>query len=135
MSKAAPGKPYGTHGTAWEHQMNNFVEIPIGRSGKPLRAASKIWVDVAVSPLFAVIGAASLVCGSYLVKYFSGNSDVRWSKSLRGGHDVGANEKRVDIHNRRYGMQSLNKKPVNIFPFNYKPLAQTIDEHRFDKQP
>lgn len=133
MSKAAPGKPYGVHGHAWEHQMKNFVEIPLGRNGKPLRAASKIWFDVAVSPLFAVIGAASLVCGGYMMKYFSGHSDVAWAKSVRGSHDVGANDKRVEVHNRRFGMRSINKHQVNIFPFYFKPTSEIIEKHRFDK--
>ena len=86
-----------------------------------------------VSPLFAVIGLASIVCGSYLNKFFGGNSDVRWSKELRKNADVGQNERRVNWHNNRFGMRTTNKERVTIFPFYFKPMNEIIENHRFDK--
>lgn len=84
-------------------------------------------------PLFATIGLASVVCGGFMIKYFGGHSDIAWSKAVRMNPEVGMNERRVDIHNNRFGFRSLNKNSVNIFPFKFEPMSAVIDKHRFDK--
>jgi len=109
----------------WEDAAKGFPEIPVGRSVK------QIWYNPAIIPLWATIGLASVVCGGYLVKYFGGNTDIAFSKSLRGTHDHnGLSESRVASHNSHFGFRSLNKGTVSIFPFSFKPMSKIIDEHQ-----
>ena len=84
-----------------------------------------------IIPLYAVITLAAGVCGGYLFKYFTGNTEVNWSKTLRGTHDnQGINEKRVASHNSRFGFRSLNKHMVTIFPFSYIPFDKIGETRR-----
>ena len=84
-----------------------------------------------IIPLYAVIGLAATVCGGYMFKYFTGNTEVNWSKTLRGTHDnQGINEKRVASHNSRFGFRSLNKGTVTIFPFSYIPFGKIGETRR-----
>ena len=65
-----------------------------------------------------------------MVKYFTGNTEVNWSKTLRGTHDnQGINEKRVASHNSRFGFRSLNKGNVSIFPFSFLPMGSACNPH------
>ena len=92
------------------------------------------WNNPAIVPLWGVIGLASVVCGGFMFKYFTGHTEVNWSKSLRMTHDnQGINESRVAKHNAHAGLRKLNKQEVTIFPFQWKPVASIIDTHRFDK--
>ena len=113
----------------WEHAAAGFPEIPVGRTIKG------IWYNVAVTPLFATIGLASVVCGGFLTKYFAGHTDIAFSKTMRQTYDhSGLSESRTASHNTHFGFRSLNKTTLNIFPFNFKPMSRVIDEHRFDKE-
>ena len=59
-----------------------------------------------------------------MVKYFRGNTEVNWSKELRGTHDnQGINDQRVASHNSRFGMRKINKGYMTIFPFTYIPMG------------
>ena len=112
----------------WEEAAANFPEIPKGKR------AWALWYNPAIVPLWGVIGLASVVCGGFMFKYFTGHTEVNWSKSLRMTHDnQGINEKRVATHNAHAGLRKLNKQEVTIFPFQWKPVASIIDTHRFDK--
>ena len=112
----------------WEEAANGFPEIPKGKR------AWALWYNPAIVPLWGVIGLASVVCGGFMFKYFTGHTEVNWSKSLRMTHDnQGINEKRVATHNAHAGLRKLNKWELNIFPFHWKPVTSIIDTHRFDK--
>ena len=112
----------------WEEAANGFPEIPKGKR------AWALWYNPAIVPLWGVIGLASVVCGGFMFKYFTGHTEVNWSKSLRMTHDnQGINEKRVATHNAHAGLRKLNKWELNIFPFHWKPVNQIVDQHRFDK--
>ena len=98
------------------------------------KRAWALWYNPAIVPLWGVIGLASVVCGGFMFKYFTGHTEVNWSKSLRMTHDnQGINEKRVATHNAHAGLRKLNKWELNIFPFHWKPVTSIIDTHRFDK--
>ena len=125
-----PPEPRRTRPAAqgWEEAANGFPEIPKGKR------AWALWYNPAIVPLWGVIGLASVVCGGFMFKYFTGHTEVNWSKSLRMTHDnQGINEKRVATHNAHAGLRKLNKWELNIFPFHWKPVNQIVDQHRFDK--
>ena len=83
-----------------------------------------------IIPLYAVIGLAATVCGGYMFKYFTGNTEVNWSKTLRGTHDnQGINEKRVASHNSHFGARNLNKKNFSIFPFSFVSMGTIAERH------
>mmetsp|Transcript_28921 Transcript_28921/g.48012 ORF Transcript_28921/g.48012 Transcript_28921/m.48012 type:complete len:114 (-) Transcript_28921:336-677(-) len=111
----------------WEQAAKGFPEL-----GKHHTLWNR-WYNHAVTPLFAAIGMASLVCGGYLTKYFSGNTDIRFSKSLRGSHEVGLSEKRITAHNSHFGLRSINKNNFKVWPFTWCSVDSTIEKHRFDK--
>jgi len=113
--------------SGWEAAAKELKEIPTGGSFR------QIWIQVAVYPMFATVALASVACGGFMYKYFAGHTDIKIGKSIRGDHDVGVNEKRVEAHNGRFGFRSLNKGEIHIFPFNYQPMNKIIDDHRFDK--
>lgn len=60
-------------------------------------------------------------------KYFTGNTEVNWDKTLRKTYDnQGINEHRVEVHNRRFGLMGpdgINKSHVRAFPFNFVPMG------------
>lgn len=71
-------------------------------------------------PIFAVVGFAAAVCGGYLIKYFSGNTDIAFSKAVRmDPNHQGGTDSRVTAHNSRFGMREINKRTFKIFPFNW----------------
>ena len=105
----------------WENAAKGFSEIPKGRS------VFGIWYNPAVVPLYLAIGAASFLCGGFLFKFFGGHTDVVFSKSLRSDADHnGKSSHRLDTHNGRFGMRSVNKNNVVIFPFNYMSMGNII---------
>lgn len=58
-----------------------------------------------------------------MIKYFSGHTEVTWSKTLRATYDhQGLSESRVASHNSHFGMRDLNKRNLNMFPFKYMAM-------------
>jgi len=83
--------------------------------------------------LWASIGLASVVCGGFMIKYFGGHTEVSWSKSLRATYDhQGLSESRVASHNSHFGMRSVNKHQVKMFPFNFLPMGKIAEKHHVD---
>jgi len=83
-----------------------------------------------VVPLYAAIGTATFILGGFMYKYFGGHTDIVWDKQLRGDVDhQGKVESRVQAHNAHFGMRSLNKSYVSIFPFNFKPVEGAPPYH------
>jgi hypothetical protein len=73
-----------------------------------------------ILPLWGTIGLASVVCGGFMIKYFSGHTEVSFSKTMRATFDhQGLSESRVASHNSHFGMRDWNKKNINMFPFNF----------------
>jgi len=71
--------------------------------------------------------------GGIIMKHFSGHTDVAIDKKVRMDHNhQGGNEHRIATHNNRMGMLSINKRPLNIFPFSYTPKEEIIARHRSD---
>ena len=157
----APTIPATLFVAGWEVAANGFPEIPKGRNWVKiwynpavsccLRTRTSCAADartrdaapcnvsldriacplLQIIPLYAVVALSATVCGGYLIKYFSGNTEVNWAKSLRGTHDnQGINEARVASHNSRFGFRSLNKNQVAIFPFNFLPFGKIAEDRR-----
>ena len=99
-----------------------------------------------------MIGLASAVCGGFLFKYFAGHTDIALSRAVRTSppaqpppprrrrrassptlaarsqvradhNHQGGTDGRVESHNSRFGMREMNKRTINIFPFNWKPKS------------
>mmetsp|Transcript_8123 Transcript_8123/g.16466 ORF Transcript_8123/g.16466 Transcript_8123/m.16466 type:complete len:174 (-) Transcript_8123:330-851(-) len=86
-----------------------------------------------IIPLWGAIGLAGFVCGGFMIKYFGGHTEIAWSKSLRATFDhQGLSESRVASHNSHFGMREMNKKNINIFPFNYLAMQTITDKHKID---
>lgn len=50
----------------------------------------------------------------------------------------GLDESRADSHENRLlypGMRSRNKRPVTMFPFNFRPMQEIVDKHKVDYAP
>ncbi|KAL1524836.1 hypothetical protein AB1Y20_019716 [Prymnesium parvum] len=108
----------------WQDAAKGFREIPVGKTVK------QIWYNPAILPLWGTIGLATIVCGGFMTKYFCGHTDITFSPTVRGTFDhSGLSESRCASHNTRFGFRTLNKNPINIFPFNFKPMSMIIDEH------
>ena len=72
---------------------------------------------------------AGFVCGGFMFKYFLGHTEVNWTKKNRMTHDnQGISESRCASHNAHFGARWLNKKHVQVFPFNFVPMASIIDK-------
>ena len=83
-----------------------------------------------IIPLWAAIGAGAALCAGFMVKYFSGHTEISFSKSMRATYDhQGLSESRVASHNTRFGFRSLNKHNVNIFPFNFLSMENITKKH------
>jgi len=112
----------------WEDAVKNWQEIPKG--GLYKGDVKKIWYNHAIVPLWAAMGLASVVCGGFLIKYFSGHTEITWSKSLRSTYDhQGLSESRVASHNSHFGCRNLNKKDFNIFPFKWVSMGSIAEKH------
>jgi len=73
-----------------------------------------------VYPIFGVLGVAAAVCGGYIIKHFSGSTDIAFSKSVRMDHNhQGGTDARISSHNSRFGMREINKSNFNMFPFSW----------------
>mmetsp|Transcript_8121 Transcript_8121/g.16464 ORF Transcript_8121/g.16464 Transcript_8121/m.16464 type:complete len:129 (-) Transcript_8121:330-716(-) len=117
----------------WEDAVTNWQEIPKGGINRGPNALKKIWYNPAIIPLWGAIGLAGFVCGGFMIKYFGGHTEIAWSKSLRATFDhQGLSESRVASHNSHFGMREMNKKNINIFPFNYLAMQTITDKHKID---
>jgi hypothetical protein len=115
----------------WEDAVKNWQEIPKG--GLYKGDIKKIWYNHAIVPLWAAIGLASVVCGGFMIKYFSGHTEISWSKSMRATYDhQGLSESRVASHNSHFGCRNLNKKDFSIFPFKWTSMGSIVDRHGVD---
>merc|ERR1719337_515761 len=111
----------------WEDAVNNWREIP---KGVPIK---KIWYNHAIVPLWGAIGLASVVCGGFMIKYFAGHTEISWSKTMRSTYDhQGLSESRVASHNSHFGMRSMNKRDITIFPFKYLSMQTIANKHKID---
>jgi hypothetical protein len=80
--------------------------------------------------LWAAIGAGAALCAGFMVKYFAGHTEISFSKSMRATYDhQGLSESRVASHNSHFGFRSLNKRNVNIFPFNFIAMDNIAKKH------
>ena len=90
------------------------------------------WTRPQILPLYAVIGLATFNMSNFMYKYFTGNTEVNWDKTLRKTYDnQGINPDRVEIHNRRFGLmgpEGVNKSQVRAFPFNFIPMDSIINK-------
>ena len=65
-----------------------------------------------------------------MVKYFAGHTEISFSKSMRATYDhQGLSESRVASHNSHFGFRSMNKRNVNIFPFNFLAMDNIAKKH------
>jgi len=116
---------------AWEHAAKDWQEIPKGGIYKG--NIKKIWYNPAIIPLWAAIGAGAALCAGFMVKYFAGHTEISFSKSMRATYDhQGLSESRVSSHNSHFGFRSMNKRNVNIFPFNFLAMDNIAKKHGFE---
>jgi hypothetical protein len=117
----------------WEDAVKNWQEIPKGGINRGPDAVKKIWYNKAIIPLWSAIGLASVVCGGFMIKYFSGHTEVSWSKSMRATYDhQGLSESRVASHNSHFGMRDMNKRDITFFPFKFLSMKHIADKHKVD---
>jgi len=65
-----------------------------------------------------------------MFKYFGGHTDIAFSKTIRQTHDHnGMADSRVASHNSHFGLRSLNKGNVTIFPFSFQPVKAIEEKH------
>jgi len=118
--------------------LNTWLEIPKGGIHGTDRTAAiwKIWYNHAVVPLYVVSVVAAGLSSFFIYKYFSRHTEIAWSKTMRATYDhQGLDEKRSDSHDNRLlypGIRERNKRPVQMFPFNYRPMSEIIDKHKVD---
>jgi len=68
-----------------------------------------------------------------MIKYFAGHTEISWSKTMRATFDhQGLSESRVASHNSHFGMREINKKNIQIFPFNFLAMQTIADKHKID---
>jgi len=112
--------------------LTTWQEIPKG--GLYKGRVMSIWYNHAVVPIFAVIGAATLLCSFFMYKYFAFHTEIAWSKEMRGTYDhMGLDDRRAEKHTNRLlypGMLDRNKRDVNVFPFNFKPMGAIIEKRK-----
>ena len=78
-------------------------------------------------PLYVAIGAATFICGGYMIKHFGGHTDVCFAKSLRTDADHnGKSQHRLNTHNGHFGMRSVNKSSLSFFPFKFMPMDSAL---------
>ena len=78
-------------------------------------------------PLYVAIGAATFICGGYMIKHFGGHTDVCFAKSLRTDADHnGKSQHRLNTHNGHFGMRSVNKTSLSFFPFKFTPMDSAL---------
>ena len=117
------------------YTVSEWTEIPKGgmHGTDPSKATWSIWYNHAVVPLYAVIGVASFVCSFFMYRYFSGHTEIAWSKSMRATYDhQGMSDHRADTHTNRLmypGMMRMNKMNIQIFPFNFVPMQEIRKRH------
>ena len=62
-----------------------------------------------------------------MIKYFSGHTEVSWSKSMRATYDhQGLSESRVASHNSHFGMRDMNKRDITFFPFKFLSMKRVL---------
>ena len=131
----------------WEEAAKGFSEIPKGRSLMSCWYSPAVRVvrprheschpspakpgsgDSAaqVVPLYVAIGAATFICGGYMIKHFGGHTDVCFAKSLRTDADHnGKSQHRLNTHNGHFGMRSVNKTSLSVFPFKFTPMDSAL---------
>lgn len=68
-----------------------------------------------------------------MIKYFSGHTEISWSKTMRSTYDhQGLSESRVASHNSHFGMRTMNKRDINIFPFKFESMQHIAKRHHVD---
>lgn len=113
----------------WQQAAKGFREIPVGMS------ARKIWLDPYIFPLVGAIGFSWMLCGGFMMKYFTGHSDIHLYKSNRKDPDhYGGSERRTMWHNSHFGMREVNKSNVTLFPFQFTAMQDIIDKHGIGKR-
>ena len=121
--------------------LNTWVEIPKGGiHGSDRKAAIwSIWYNHAIVPLYGVSIIAASLCSWFMYRYFARHTEIAWSKSLRAEYDhQGLDESKASSHDNRLlypGMRSRNKRPVVMFPFNFRPTHEIIDKHKVEFAP
>jgi len=83
--------------------------------------------------MIGAVGFAAFLAGGALTHHFSGNTDVAPNKSVREEpNHQGGTDRRMRIHNHRFGMYEVNKHSITTFPFSYTPFQEIISKHRTD---
>lgn len=118
--------------------LNTWVEIPKGgiHGSNRKNAIWSIWYNHAIVPLYAVSIVAAGLCTWFMYRYFARHTEIAWSKSMRSQFDhQGLDEGRANSHDNRLlypGMRERNKRPVVMFPFNFRPMAEIVEKHKVD---
>ena len=118
----AEGKSLGSIHVLEAPTVTTWQEIPKGgllyKGMNRKQIIWKIWYNHAVTPLYAVIGLATVLMFFFMWKYFTRHTEIAWSKSLRGTYDhTGLDDSRADSHSRRLlypGMRDRNKRDVRM---------------------